>query len=295
MVNTKSLISSQNTIKKIVTISGYGFHTGLFSSLRLKPAEIDTGIVFIRVDINPHVKIKVTPFSIKQVHMKTVLISSEDTNIEISTIEHLMSSIYMFGVDNIYIEIDNEEVPILDGNSYRFFCLLEEAGLHLQKKPRVTKKIRKTIRIEENNKFVQVEASNSLSFQFQTNWIHPFMKSLPNFFIFSPSETSYKYEISKARTFGLLSNLKFLLNNNLAQGASLRNVICISNKGILNENKLSYKNEFIKHKILDAIGDFYVGGNILGNFVCYNSGHVLNNKLLRAILSEENSFSYEYG
>ncbi|MED7820233.1 MULTISPECIES: UDP-3-O-acyl-N-acetylglucosamine deacetylase [unclassified Francisella] len=282
----------QKTIANEFSVTGIGLHSGVDVSMTIKPADANTGIVFRRADLNPAVDIKVTPFNIKEAVMCTLLTKEGDQNLAVSTIEHLMSAFAMFEVDNALVEVNAPELPVMDGSSYEFTQLLKEAGVVGQDENRKGIKILKPIRVEHEDKFAEVLPSDTLTYEFKIQWDHPVIAATNNHIIFEYNLDEYIKMVSKARTFGFYEQLAYLHQNNLAKGASLDNAVGISNEGVLNEGGLRYSDEFVRHKLLDAIGDFYVGGYILGHFNCFKSGHTLNNKLLHAIFADKSAWEY---
>lgn len=273
----------QKTIQQNIFLEGIGLHSGDMVKMVLKPSAVDTGIVFRRVDLIPFVDIKVTPENVKEAVMCTLLSNGKEG---VSTIEHLMSALSVFEIDNLLIEVDAAEVPVLDGSSIQFINALEQCGSVEQNKQRRIIKILDTIRVEDGDKFAEVSPSKITKYQFEIDFDHPVISATPSRAVFSGGVGDYKNNIARARTFGYVEELEYLKANNLGKGASLDNAVGVSKTGVLNEGGLRYPDEFVKHKLLDAIGDFYVGGAILGNFNCYKSGHKLNNRLLLTLLEQ---------
>ncbi|MEY8702768.1 UDP-3-O-acyl-N-acetylglucosamine deacetylase [Francisella philomiragia] len=261
----------QKTIAKEFSVTGIGLHSGVDVSMTVKPASVDTGIVFRRDDLSPVVDIKVTPSNIKEAIMCTLLTKDGDQSLSVSTIEHLMSAFAMFEVDNVLIEVHAPELPVMDGSSYEFT---------------------QPVRVEHEGKFAEVLPSDILKYEFKIEWDHPVIAATKDHIVFECNLDEYIKMVSKARTFGFYEQLAYLHQNNLAKGASLDNAVGITNDGVLNEGGLRYEDEFVRHKLLDAIGDFYVGGYILGHFNCFKSGHTLNNKLLHAIFADKEAWEY---
>ena len=273
----------QRTIQKPISVVGIGLHKGVPVKLKLEPLSEDMGIVFYRSD-----KGVTIPLSYKNVvdtKMATVL--GKD-GVFISTIEHLMSAIYSFGIDNLRIIVDNDEVPIMDGSSISFVMLIEEAGIKELDAPKKFIKITKEVEVKKGDKFARIRPSDGISFEFEINFSHPVIGNQKYFFNFSTKR--YIEEISKARTFGFLKEVQYLRSMGLALGGSLENAIVLDDKRILNDS-LRYENEFVRHKILDAIGDMsLIGANFIGAYEAYASGHHLNHLLTKKII-EENAFS----
>ena len=281
---------NQKTIAKEFFVTGIGLHSGVDVSMTVKPADVDSGIVFRRADLSPAVDIKVTPSSIKEAVMCTLLTKDGDHKLSVSTIEHLMSAFAMFEIDNVLIEVNALELPVMDGSSFEFTQILTDVGVVEQSVARKGIKIIKPVRVEHEGKFAEVLPSEKLVYEFKIEWDHPVIAATNNHIVFEYDLAEYIKMVSKARTFGFYEQLEYLHQNNLAKGASLDNAVGISNEGVLNEGGLRYEDEFVRHKLLDAIGDFYVGGYILGHFNCYKSGHTLNNKLLHAIFADKSAW-----
>ena len=281
---------NQKTIAKEFSVTGIGLHSGVDVSMTVKPADVDSGIVFRRADLSPAVDIKVTPSSIKEAVMCTLLTKDGDQKLSVSTIEHLMSAFAMFEIDNVLIEVNAPELPVMDGSSFEFTQILTDVGIVEKSVARKGIKIIKPVRVEHEGKFAEVLPSEKLVYEFKIEWDHPVIAATNDHIVFEYDLAEYIKMVSKARTFGFYEQLEYLHQNNLAKGASLDNAVGISNEGVLNEGGLRYEDEFVKHKLLDAIGDFYVGGYILGHFNCYKSGHTLNNKLLHAIFADESAW-----
>lgn len=282
----------QKTVANIIDFQGIGLHSGLTVNMRLIPTETDQGVVFRRADLDPIVDIPVTPFNIKEAVMCTLLVSPDEQGINISTIEHLMSALAMFNIDNVIIEVDAPELPVMDGSAQLFVHELKKIGTVEQSKVRKVIKVLKTVRVEDEDKFAEVHPADALSYAFEIQWDHPVIANTPNKIDFRADVDAYISDISAARTFGFVEQLEYLHKNNLAKGASADNAVGVTADGVINEGGLRYPDEFVKHKLLDAIGDFYVAGPILGRFNCYKSGHTLNNRLLRALLADEKAWCY---
>ncbi|WP_116964296.1 UDP-3-O-acyl-N-acetylglucosamine deacetylase [Fastidiosibacter lacustris] len=280
----------QHTISDVIMLSGIGIHSGTKVNMRLLPADTDMGIIFKRVDFTPAKEIKITPFNITEAIMCTLLASPDDKNVSISTIEHLMSTLCIFRVDNIIVEIDAPELPVMDGSSIEFVKALKKVGVKAQSKARKSIKVLKPVRVQEADKFAEVLPTESTHYRFEIQWDHPVIANTPCVVEFSGEQQDYIERISRARTFGFVDQLEYLHTNNLAKGASLDNAVGITKDGIANPEGLRYPDEFVKHKLLDAIGDFYVGGHIIGYFNCYKSSHALNNKLLRVLLTDKSAW-----
>jgi UDP-3-O-[3-hydroxymyristoyl] N-acetylglucosamine deacetylase len=283
----------QRSIKNTVHTRGIALHSGQFVNLTLKTAPKNTGIIFRRVDLSPVVEISAYAFNVNNTEMATTLsaTANDGTNVSISTIEHLMSALAGFGIDNIYIEMDGPEVPILDGSSSLFVFLIQSAGLIRQEAEKKFIVIKKTISVEEDGKSATLSPYNGFKLDFQIDFNHKAFHQENNHYSINFSSTNFIQFISKARTFGFTRDLEYLQKHNLAKGASLNNAIVIDENGVTNENGLHYDNELVRHKILDAIGDIYlIGYSIIGSYVGIKSGHKLNNQLIRKLLNDQESY-----
>lgn len=273
----------QRTIKKSVEAVGIGLHKGVPVTLRLEPLEVNSGIIFYRKDLG--VTIKLEPSNVVDTKMATVLGKEGAT---ISTVEHLMSAVSAFGIDNLRIVLDNDEVPIMDGSAVSFTLLLKEAGIKEQSENKYFLKIKKEVSVEMDNKYAKVSPADYTTFDFEIDFEHPAIGHEVHSFIFSTEK--YLNEIDKARTFGFLKEVQYLRSIGLALGGSLDNAIVLDDKKILNEN-LRFNNEFVRHKILDAIGDMaLLGHNFIGKYEAFASGHHLNHLLTKKILSDSKNY-----
>ncbi len=274
----------QKTIKNKVEIVGVGLHKGVPVRMELEPLDVNSGVVFYRSDLGISIELK--PENVIDTTMATVLGKGEA---RISTIEHLLSAIHAYGIDNIRICLDNEEVPIMDGSSIGYCMLLEEAGIISQNAPKKAIAIKKPIEIQDDKKFVRVEPSERTIFDFSIDFSHPAIRQQHYKFTFSTK--AYKEEIARARTFGFLHEVNYLRSIGLAQGGDLSNCIVLDESGILNKDGLRYKEEFVRHKILDAIGDMaLLGMPLLGTYVSYAGSHKLNHLLTKQLLSDEKAY-----
>ncbi len=274
----------QKTIKNKVEIVGIGLHKGVPVRMELEPLDSNSGIVFYRSDFGVSIELK--PENVIDTTMATVLGKGEA---RISTIEHLLSAIHAYGIDNIRICLDNEEVPIMDGSSIGYCMLIEEAGIISQNAPKKAIAIKKPIEIQDDKKFVRVEPSERTIFDFSIDFSHPAIRQQHYKFTFSTK--AYKQEIARARTFGFLHEVNYLRSIGLAKGGDLSNCIVLDESGILNKDGLRYKEEFVRHKILDAIGDMaLLGMPLLGTYVSYAGSHKLNHLLTKQLLSDEKAY-----
>lgn len=274
----------QRTIAKKVDLIGIGLHKGVPVKMVLEPLEANSGIVFYRSDKG--VSIPMKPENIVDTTMATVL--GKD-GVRISTIEHLLSAISAYGIDNLKISVDNEEIPIMDGSSIGYCMLLDEAGIAELDEVRKIIQIKKPIEIRDADKFVRVEPSNQTVFDFAIDFKHQAIKEQKYKFVFS--KQAYKEEIARARTFGFLHEVNYLRSQGLAQGGNLSNCIVLDENGILNKEGLRYKEEFVRHKILDAIGDMAIlGMPLMGSYISFAGSHKLNSLLTQKILSDSNAY-----
>ncbi len=278
----------QRTLKNTIRAIGVGLHTGKKVYLTLRPAAANTGIIFQRVDINPVVDIPARPENVCDTRLSTTL---GKNNVQVSTVEHLMSAFAGLGIDNAYVEVSAPEVPIMDGSAGPFVFLLQSAGAHEQSESKEFIRIKKLVQVQENDKWVRFEPFNGFKVSFKIDFDHPIIKNSTQVASVDFSTTSFVKEVSRARTFGFMKNLEQLHNANLAQGGSFDNAIVMDSFRMLNEDGLRYKDEFVKHKVLDAIGDLYLLGHpLVGAFSAHKSGHALNNRLLRKLVADRSAW-----
>jgi len=275
---------AQRTIRNKVTASGVGLHSVKKVNLVLHPADPDTGVVFRRTDGDKVVEI---PALLNFVGNTTLSTTLENDGYEISTIEHLLSALAGTGVDNCIIECDGPEIPIMDGSSTQFVFLIQAAGIVEQSAVKKFIYVTKSVQVKRGDAVARIKPYDGFRVTFTLEFDHPVYKKYPQSASIDFSQTSFIREVSRARTFGLMSDLKNLKSNNLALGANLENAIGIGEEDIENEGGLRFSDEFVKHKILDAIGDLYLlGHNLIGEFYGFKTGHALNNELLKKIESE---------
>ena len=270
----------QTTIKKSVELVGIGLHKGSPVKLRLEPLEAQSGIVFYRSDVD--VSIPLVPENVVDTKMATVI--GKDGYI-ISTIEHLLSAVYAYGIDNLRVIVDADEVPVMDGSSASYCMLLDEAEVIELDIPKRIMKIAKEVLVQEGDKYVKLSPSKDLSYDFTIKFLHPIIQKQA--FVLHFTKQSYKEEISRARTFGFLHEVQYLRSKGLALGGSLENAVVLDEKKILNPEGLRYDDEFVRHKILDAIGDMsLIGMNFIGNYEAFAGSHDLNHKLTIELLKD---------
>ncbi|MCW9012700.1 MAG: UDP-3-O-acyl-N-acetylglucosamine deacetylase [Gammaproteobacteria bacterium] len=278
----------QRTLKNVIRATGVGLHTGNKVYLTLRPAAPDTGVVFRRVDLDAPVDIRATAENVCDTNLSTTLGENGAT---VATVEHLLSAMAGLGIDNAYIDLSTAEVPIMDGSSGPFVFLLQSAGIVEQDAPKRFIRIKRPIIVEEQDKWAKFEPFDGFKVSFTIDFNHPVFNGAPRNAEIDFSSTSFVKEVSRARTFGFMSDFEKLRANNLALGASLDNAIGVDEFRVLNEDGLRYEDEFVKHKILDAIGDLYLlGHSLIGAYSGFRSGHGLNNKLLKALISQADAW-----
>ncbi|WP_407312124.1 UDP-3-O-acyl-N-acetylglucosamine deacetylase [Pseudomonas sp. nanlin1] len=278
----------QRTLKNIIRATGVGLHSGEKVYLTLKPAPVDTGIVFCRVDLDPIVQIPARAENVGATTMSTTLVNG-DTKVD--TVEHLLSAMAGLGIDNAYVELSASEVPIMDGSAGPFVFLIQSAGLEEQDAPKKFIRILREVTVEDGDKRATFLPFEGFKVSFEIDFDHPVFKDRTQIASVDFSSTSFVKEVSRARTFGFMSDLEYLRKHNRALGGSVDNAIVVDKDGVLNEDGLRYEDEFVKHKILDAIGDLYqLGNSLIGEFRGFKSGHGLNNQLLRKLLSEKDAW-----
>jgi UDP-3-O-[3-hydroxymyristoyl] N-acetylglucosamine deacetylase len=278
----------QRTLKNTIRASGVGLHTGKRVLMTLRPAAPDTGIVFRRTDLDPPADIPAHAVNVGDTQLGTSLIKG---NARISTVEHLLSAFAGLGIDNAYVEVSAPEVPIMDGSAGPFVFLLQSAGFEEQSAPKRFVRIKKKVRVEHGDKWAQFEPYDGFKVNFEIEFDHPVFKRRTQAATMDFSTTAFLKEVSRARTFGFMRDLETLRARNLALGGTLDNAIVLDDSRVLNEDGLRYEDEFVKHKILDAIGDLYLlGHSLIGEFSGFKSGHALNNQLLRAVLADSSSW-----
>ncbi len=281
----------QRTIKSIVKTTGVGLHSGRKVTLVLRPAAANTGVIYRRTDLNPPVDFPADANSVRDTMLCTALVS--ESGVRISTVEHLNSALSGMGIDNIIIEVNAPEIPIMDGSSSPFIYLLQSAGVeHLNASKRFLK-IKKTVRVEDGDKWAELRPYRGFKIDFSIDFNHPAIQDNQKRLVIDFSSQSFVKEISRARTFGFMRDIEYLQSQNLCLGGSFDNAIVLDDYKILNDDGLRFDNELVTHKVLDAIGDLYMcGHNILGEMCAYKSGHALNNQLLRAVLADQEAYEW---
>jgi len=278
----------QRTLKNVIRATGVGLHTGKKVYLTLRPAAVDTGIIFRRVDLADPVEIKARPENVGDTRLSTTLVKGD---VRISTVEHLLSALAGLGIDNAYVDVSAPEVPIMDGSAGPFVFLVQSAGIEEQSAPKRFIRIKRSVIVEQDDKWARFDPFDGFKVGFSIDFDHPVFQSHQQNAMVDFSTTSFVREVSRARTFGFMRDIEQLRERQLALGGSLDNAIVVDDYRILNEDGLRYEDEFVKHKILDAIGDLYLlGHSLIGAFSGHKSGHALNNRLLRALMADESAW-----
>jgi UDP-3-O-[3-hydroxymyristoyl] N-acetylglucosamine deacetylase len=278
----------QRTLKNVIRATGVGLHTGEKIYLTLRPAAVDTGIRFRRVDLDPPVEIAAREENVGDTRLSTTL-SKDD--VRISTVEHLLSAFAGLGIDNAYVDLSAPEVPIMDGSAGPFVFLIQSAGIEDQPAPKRFIRIKRPVFVEDGDKWARFDPFEGFKVSFIIDFNHPAFKDRTQEVTVDFSTTSFVKEVSRARTFGFMRDLEWLREKNLALGGSLNNAIVVDDYRILNEDGLRYEDEFVKKKVLDAIGDLYLlGHSLIGAFSGHKSGHALNNHLLRTLMADKSAW-----
>ena len=280
----------QRTLKNEIRATGVGLHTGKKVYLSLLPAPVNHGIVFRRTDLDPVVEIKACAKKVGDTTLSTSLVEGD---VKISTVEHLLSAMAGLGVDNAIVELSADEVPIMDGSASPFVFLIQSAGIQEQDAPKKFIRIKKKVTVKEGDKQTTFLPFDGFKVSFTIDFDHPVFKGRKLDTEVDFSSTSFVKEVSRARTFGFMHEIEYLRSKGLAKGGSVDNAVVVDNYRIVNEDGLRYEDEFVKHKVLDAIGDLYLlGHSLIGEFQAYKSGHGLNNKSVRALLEQEDAWEY---
>jgi UDP-3-O-[3-hydroxymyristoyl] N-acetylglucosamine deacetylase len=278
----------QRTLKNVIKATGVGLHTGEKVYLTLRPAPANSGIIFRRVDLKIPIEIIAHTKNVGDTRLSTSLVKD---GIQVSTVEHLLSALAGLGIDNAYIDVSAPEIPIMDGSAGPFVFLIQSAGIEQQNVPKTFIRIKRRIEVKQGDKWVRFEPFEGFKVNLQIDFDHPIFQQTPQSAEIDFSQNAFIKEISRARTFGFMHEIESLRENNLALGASLDNAIAMDEYRILNEEGLRYEDEFVKHKILDAVGDLYLlGHSLIGAFYGYKSGHELNNALLKKLLANETAW-----
>ena len=278
----------QRTLKNIIRATGVGLHSGEKVYLTLKPAPADTGIVFCRTDLDPVVQIPARAGNVGKTTMSTTLVKGD---VKVDTVEHLLSAMAGLGIDNAYVELSASEVPIMDGSAGPFVFLIQSAGLQEQDVAKKFIRVLREVTVEDGDKSATFVPFDGFEVTFTIDFDHPAFAGRTQTASVDFSSTSFVKEVSRARTFGFMRDIEYLRSQNMALGGSVDNAIVVDEFNVLNEDGLRYEDEFVKHKILDAIGDLYLLGNsLIGEFRGVKSGHELNNRLLRQLIEEKDAW-----
>jgi UDP-3-O-[3-hydroxymyristoyl] N-acetylglucosamine deacetylase len=281
--------------------SGVGLHTGRKVYMTLRPAAPNTGIVFRRVDLDPPVDVPAAAAHVGETQLGSTLLAkdAQGNTVKVATVEHLMSAFAGLGIDNAYVDLSAPEVPIMDGSAAPFVFLIQSAGVAEQSAPKKFLRIRKPVRVADGDKWAELKPFDGFRVNFSIDFDHPVFRRHAQRASVNFSTTAYLKEVARARTFGFARDIEFLRSRQLTLGGSMDNAIVLDDFRILNEDGLRFEDEFVKHKILDAIGDVYlIGHSLLAELSCHKSGHGLNNQLLRAVLADPSSHelvSYDAG
>ncbi|WP_369984545.1 UDP-3-O-acyl-N-acetylglucosamine deacetylase [Thalassolituus sp.] len=280
----------QRTLNNTIRATGVGLHSGEKVYLTLKPAPVDSGILFRRVDLEPVVDIPAHALAVGETTLSTTLVKD---GVKVDTIEHLLSALAGLGIDNVIVELSAQEVPIMDGSSGPFVFLIQSAGIAEQDAPKKFIRIKKKVEVRDGDKIASFVPYEGFKVTFEIDFDHPVFRQSVQTASLDFSSTSYVKEVSRARTFGFTKDLEYMRSKNLALGGSVKNAIVVDDYRVLNEDGLRYEDEFVKHKILDAVGDLYLlGHSLIGEYIGYKSGHGMNNLLLRELLQHEDAWEF---
>ncbi|BBJ00469.1 UDP-3-O-acyl-N-acetylglucosamine deacetylase [Ferrigenium kumadai] len=286
----KTPMVRQRTLKGSVSVTGVGLHSGEKVTLGLRPAPVNTGIVFRRVDVKPVEEIRARADLVHDTRLSTCM---EQNGVRVATVEHLMSAFAGLGVDNAYVDLDSAEVPIMDGSAGTFIFLLQSTGIVEQSAAKKFIRVKKSIEVKQGDKWVRFDPYNGYKLTFTINFAHPVFANTKQHVTVDLGEESYVRDISRARTFGFMQDVENMRAQGLALGGSLDNAIVMDDYRVLNADGLRFEDEFVKHKVLDAIGDLYMlGYPLIGAFSGFKSGHALNNALVRALLADEQAWEF---
>jgi len=278
----------QRTLKNVIRATGVGIHTGEKVYMTLRPAAVDTGIVFRRVDLPQPVELRARAETVGDTSLSTTLVRD---GVRVATVEHLLSAMAGLGIDNAYVDLSAAEVPIMDGSAGPFVFLIQSAGIEEQNAAKRFIRIKKSVSVREGDKWARFDPFDGVKVGFSIHFDHPIFTHRTSVAEIDFSTTSFVKEVSRARTFGFMRDIEMLRERNLVLGGSMDNAIVLDDYRVLNEDGLRYEDEFVKHKILDAIGDLYLlGRSLIGAFYGYKSGHQLNNALLRTLLADRTAW-----
>ncbi|MGL4206416.1 MAG: UDP-3-O-acyl-N-acetylglucosamine deacetylase [Aeromonadaceae bacterium] len=276
----------QRTLKQSVQATGVGLHSGRKVSVTFRPAPANTGILYVRSDLEPAVTIKAEASAVRDTMLCTALVN--DQGVRISTVEHLSAALSALGIDNLIVEVDAPELPVMDGSSHPFIYLLQSVGIEELNAPKQFIRVKKTVRVEEGDKWAELRPySGGFRMDLQIDFQHPVFDPRKQRLCVDFSGLAFVKELSRARTFCFMKDVEYMHSKNLALGGSLENAVVLDEYRVLNEEGLRYDDEFVKHKMLDAVGDLYMcNHSILGDFAAYKTGHAVNNMLLRTLLAD---------
>jgi UDP-3-O-[3-hydroxymyristoyl] N-acetylglucosamine deacetylase len=278
----------QRTLRNPIRATGVGLHTGHKVYMTLKPGPMDSGILFRRVDLDQPVEIYARAENVGETTLSTTLVQD---GVRISTVEHLMSAIAGLGIDNLIVELSSDEVPIMDGSAGPFVFLIQSAGIQEQDAPKKFIRIKQPVLVQEDDKWARFDPYDGFKVSFGIDFDHPIFEAGKQVAVVDFSTTSFVKEVSRARTFGFMRDIESLRSRDLALGGSMDNAVVLDDYRVLNTEGLRYDDEFVRHKILDAIGDLYLlGHSLIGSFTGYKSGHALNNHLLRELLKAQSAW-----
>jgi len=278
----------QRTLKSLISASGVGLHTGQKVTIKLRPAPVDTGVVFRRIDLASPVDIPARAELVGDTRLSSCLIKD---GARVSTVEHLMSALGGLGIDNVYVDIDAAETPIMDGSASPFVLLVQQAGIEEQAAPKRFLRVTRRVEVKQGDKWARIDPYEGFKLSFSIDFKHPVIDRSTQSVSIDFAETSYLKEIARARTFGFMHEVEDLRDSGLALGGGLDNAVVLDEYRVLNADGLRFADEFIRHKLLDAIGDLYLMGKpLLGAFSAHKSGHALNNQLVRAVLADRSAF-----
>lgn len=285
------MMIKQRTLKRIVQATGVGLHTGKKVTLTMRPAPANTGVIYRRTDLNPPVDFPADAKSVRDTMLCTCLVNEDD--VRISTVEHLNAALAGLGIDNIVIEVNAPEIPIMDGSAAPFVFLLLDAGIEELRTAKKFIRIKETVCVEDGDKWAEMRPYNGFKLDFTIDFNHPAIDSSTQRYKLDFSAESFMSQISRARTFGFMRDIEYLQSKGLCLGGSFDCAIVVDDYRVLNDDGLRFEDEFVRHKMLDAIGDLFMCGyNIIGEFTAFKSGHALNNKLLQAVLAKESAWEF---